>query len=983
MPSFPDHFFTGSYPVVLVAGGAGFIGSHLCEKLLDKNVRVICVDNWLTGVKENISHLRGNSNFFLLEYDIGKPLPKNIKKVDYVVHLAGVEAYLNGEDVSIETLEANSVGTKNLLEFAEEKKARFLLVSTINVFSAKISATDTADYFGPNRVFEGEFSHHEAKRFAEALTSEHGQKHGADVRIVRLTDVYGPRMMLSGNRPLGNLIKQTIYGGPLKIPGGEELTLYPIFIDDVVSGIAKALFSSGTKNKIISLSGPRMSAFALAQTIKSVVENNPQLRSLLRGRAVEIEFTDNDFPQLQVSEEILTAGRDVISWRAETSIEKGLVETFRWFLKNKARVPKEKRETQKSTRGFWENVFQKPKTRLLQVSFKGKLPLVLLLLLVLFWFFFWPFVQAGGAAAQITFSKNSLLSGDTSRAKLWSRSSYSWAKGAEASFIRWGSLPGLKNEAAFLSQKAKILVRAALVAKRASLVADEFKVLMGGVLGSEPFDAQVPADKLALELSALEQDISFLEAEIGGEDLTVNFPFLPAFKISRTFDFSEIKKVIAGVSGILEHASELLGRDGKRTYLVLLQNNMELRPTGGFIGSFALLTFDKGRFIGLEVLDVYTADGQLKGHVEPPKPIREHLGEASWFLRDSNWDPDFPTSAAKAAWFIDKELGQTVNGIIGIDLEFAKELVRYYGPIRLADFNEEVTSENLYEKTQYAVEGEFFPGSRAKKNFLTALARELLGKVLVRDEEISFDKLVPAAKALFSALEGRHMALWVRNQEVMSELRKVGWDGGVRNVRCQDSACIPDYLMVVEANLGVNKANYFLDRSYSLEATVEGEAILHQLTLSYKNRSDGNNWPGGDYKNYLRIFVPREAELVSARLINTESGKGEYLTTEEEVKGDKKSIGILAPVPAGKTRQVVISWKLPLAKIVDEQELVFLWQKQLGTPADPLWFLLRLPQEGKITSTFPASSLTTSSSVGYNTELSEDLLFNIRWQTQP
>ncbi len=219
--NFPQDFFGRSSPIALIAGGAGFIGSHVCEALLLKGVGVICLDNWRTGVEENIKHLKEYPNFFLLEQDIAgiaEKIPEGIERLDYVLHLAGIEAYLNGEDVSIETLEANSIGSKSLLDLARKHSARFLLASTINVFFAK--------------------------RFAEALTSEYGQKKGVNVRIVRLGDVYGPRMMLSSGNAIAKLIKEVLYKRDLVIP--QEAFVFPVYIDDVVEGTVKALLSSGT-----------------------------------------------------------------------------------------------------------------------------------------------------------------------------------------------------------------------------------------------------------------------------------------------------------------------------------------------------------------------------------------------------------------------------------------------------------------------------------------------------------------------------------------------------------------------------------------------------------------------------------------------------------------------------------------------------------------------------------------------------------------
>lgn len=980
-------FFKGSIPIAIVAGGAGFIGSHLCEKLLEKQVKVLCIDNWLTGVKENVSHLFENERFAFLEQDINEDFTDEIERADYVIHLAGVEAYLNGEDISIETLEANSVGTKNLLEFAKKKKARFLLVSTINVFSANISQDSVDFYFGKGREAEGEFSQHEAKRFAEALTTEYGQKEGVDVRVVRISEVYGPRMMLSSGRIFAQLVKEAVYGGPLLVPGGEELILYPAYVEDVVHGIEKTLFSSGTKNKIVSLAGPKVSAFTLAQNIQSVAKNNPQLSGI---GDLEIQFKDTEFPQIEINEEVLSTGRDVISWTPKTTLEEGLSKTLVWLLGHKSRVPKAEEEKmkkkEKAGRSFWGDILQKSST----VTIPGfpqlpggarKVSLLLLAVLVTLIPFILPFFQVGIGLAQLALGKNAILANKTEQGEFWAKSAHAWLKGGESSFIWWSRIPGLGNESQELATKVNALSQVALIEKSAAVASREASTLFEGILGGEPFDPQQAADRLALEFSVLDRNLAFLEALLGPEDRVLDLPFFPAVKLSESIDFISARNAIAAFSKILPHTSELLGRESKKTYLFLFQNNMELRPTGGFIGSFALVTFDKGRLINIEVQDVYTADGQLKGHVEPPEPIKRHLNEAAWFLRDSNWSPDFVTTARRAAWFIDKELGQQVYGVIGLDLELAKELTRAYGPLSLPDFNEQITANNLYEKTQYAVEGNFFPGSRAKKDFLTALSRALLNEIFAAAEKGEQKNLLPAAKAMLAALEGRHMAIWMDNPEVSSALQRVAWDGSLKTPRCRtEASCIADYMMTVDANLGVNKANYFLERSYSMELAVEKDSLVHQLTISYKNNSEPGGWPGGDYRNYLRVFAPQNADLSFARITNPQTGEQERLEVDEESeRREKKSFGTLAVVPAKESRQVTFVWTTPVAKIVGSQELIFLWQKQMGTPDDSIWLRFNL-SNGSNVEAYPAPSLTAPTNVAYNTELGRDLLFNIKWQ---
>jgi hypothetical protein len=141
----------------------------------------------------------------------------------------------------------------------------------------------------------------------------------------------------------------------------------------------------------------------------------------------------------------------------------------------------------------------------------------------------------------------------------------------------------------------------------------------------------------------------------------------------------------------------------------LFQNESELRPTGGFIGSYGLLTFKSGKLISFEIKDIYEADGQLQGHVEPPWEIKNYLNEANWYMRDANWKADFVKTSADIQWFLGKEMNQKVDGVIGIDLAVAKSILGVIGEVYVPDFNEKINSNNLYEQAEYYAETKFFP----------------------------------------------------------------------------------------------------------------------------------------------------------------------------------------------------------------------------------------------------------------------------------
>jgi nucleoside-diphosphate-sugar epimerase len=177
-------------PTILVAGGAGFIGSHLCESLLNKGGRVVVLDNFNTGKEIHVNHLLQNPNFALFNTDINRGIPREIESVDYIFHFAGLEEYLYDKNlINLESLLTNSFGTKNLLDLALRSNAKFLLASSIDVYEGRMSQLDIQSYFGKSSFDENKYSMTEAKRFAEALVWEYQKNHDVDVRIARLPEV--------------------------------------------------------------------------------------------------------------------------------------------------------------------------------------------------------------------------------------------------------------------------------------------------------------------------------------------------------------------------------------------------------------------------------------------------------------------------------------------------------------------------------------------------------------------------------------------------------------------------------------------------------------------------------------------------------------------------------------------------------------------------------------------------------------------------
>ncbi len=405
------------------------------------------------------------------------------------------------------------------------------------------------------------------------------------------------------------------------------------------------------------------------------------------------------------------------------------------------------------------------------------------------------------------------------------------------------------------------------------------------------------------------------------------------------------------------------GRE-KKKYLILFQNNMELRSGGGFIGSYGILNLNKGKIENFSIHDVYEADGQLKGHIEPPYPIRRYLPSVHWYLRDSNFDVDFPSAASSAAFFLFQETGQTVDGVIGADVSFIKNLVSALGQIYVPQYKETVTSDNFFTLTETHSEKNFFPSSTQKKDFLTFLYKAINDKIF-SEKKLPY---IPILKSIGESVLEKHLLFAFANPQVQKTLTANGLSSSIWDQRTQGNASINDFVGISEANLGVNKANYFIGRSVSYSVLLkEDGTILSKLSLSLKN--DSTKWPGGDYKNYIRFILPKDALLngvtidgSSQKIVNAVTDPLIYeaknfvppagLEVDSTNEINKTIYGFLVPVPSGKLRKIDIEYSLP-QKIFPDAPLVsydLKLFKQPGTEDYPINFIFSYPSAFKILS---------------------------------
>lgn len=448
---------------------------------------------------------------------------------------------------------------------------------------------------------------------------------------------------------------------------------------------------------------------------------------------------------------------------------------------------------------------------------------------------------------------------------------------------------------------------------------------------------------------------------------------LPFIK-NKNDDLNTLADGLEDAAKISAHLDSLLGQGGKATYIVFFYNNMELRPGGGFLGSLALVTLDKYSLKEFTVFDVYDADGQLKFHVSPPSPISRYLKQPHYYLRDSAFTPDFPQNVQAARFFLKEELGiNDFDGALGLTTTGMSQLLEAFAPIHLPDFDTIVNNDNFYLLAQSHAEGSYFPGSKRKKGFLSALSRQLFLKLSEAD-------MAQLAKTLRQNLDEKQLVIWTENEKVENELSRLRWGGTLISPLCvvKNFSCLVNHLFPVDANLGVNKANIFVERKikHHLKLTTDGK-FINKVDFVFKNNSPKDTFPGGDYLNYFQLYLPADAGNISVKVNNKDAQSYDLKSS-----GEYKVIGLPISIKATQSSTLTIGYEnndlAPSGRFLYQ----LMVQKQIGLVNTDYSLRVDLPNNSVlIDSNFEPVAKTGL--VIYNTMLTKDKLFLFEIERSP
>jgi len=360
--------------------------------------------------------------------------------------------------------------------------------------------------------------------------------------------------------------------------------------------------------------------------------------------------------------------------------------------------------------------------------------------------------------------------------------------------------------------------------------------------------------------------------------------------------------------------AEIFSSKEEQKFLLLFQNNLEIRPGGGFLGSFGILKVKDGKITSVEVHDTNVFDTRINSNIPPPYPMGDMLNIKDWELRDSNWSADFPVNAEKAEYFYHLEGGEeNFNGAVAISTEVLTTFLAVLGPVTLPGYPGEYNSENAIVKLEYQVE-KGYKEQEIEKGKRKYIMKDLAFELMRRAESASWEKKKALLEVLEKHLNRKDIMVYFKNPTWQNRITLLNWDGQV------EQKTPGDYLMIIDANLGALKSDAHIKRSFVYQIDFSSGAPKATLKIKYDHTARSRDWMTTHYNNYLRVYVPQDSWL------DTADGVGEKDFSDEL---GRQVFGFLVYVRIGEEKEVVLNYSLP--KEITEENYELLIQKQSGT----------------------------------------------------
>lgn len=928
-------------PVAFVVGAAGFIGSHLVDKLLEKRIQVVGVDDLSTGLRGNLEEAIKNKNFHFLNQSGEEIIPFGFPRLDYAFFtITGDSSFSSFQDTF-----------DNFLEICKKFNPKIILVSTIDLYDSKNNKNKNLN-------------------LAEQKLAKLSSKIKTNARILRLSTIYGPRMNFRDDDPITRLIRSTISGGFQKESMPLDFTTRALFIDDAVNLLIKAVMHGSTAQKIYD--GALLNPIKVTE-IKQILLD--PIWHETRG------FEPTQLPPWSTPNLIKTEKE--LSWKVKTPIVSALKHTICYFkerpdfklpdvedkedIYSNESAPKiinslkteqpEGRDTEIQIRKL--NLFGINFDLFRNLFYKIKKNLIVTIGFVLIGYtLIYP-------AYNITFGlfaingylnsiNQSIENGGLDRAGEEAKQARKTAENLNNEIKVWDffdSIPVLKDQIQTFNQTVNILTDLTKSMEHITVGLEAFDKSMRVVSGEKDEDLVLLLNTSYWEMAQAEKTLNNLNGVLSNQDFIDLFPdFLKAklsdltTKVDSSYELSKQFRIVTSFM------PQLLSVDDKKTYLLLLQNNSSLRPGGGKLTSYAEILLDRGTIKTLNSGTIDTLDRKLTDVVKTTEEIKNDTGEASRKLKNSNMEADGPSNSQLAAWFYYKETGIKVSGVIVLDFTALSLLMN----------NFEVEDASGLEQNLVFTQD---------NNLLQGSLKDLLNKIFF----LSSYNRISFAKTLGQQIKEKHITIYIIDPVIFAYSNSEDWNGAMKRQKTEVKGEKKDFLALSETNITGNNANYYLKREINLESNIdENGGIKHKLTIDYSSGVDG-------YNQRLKIYLPSGSKLNKVLW-----GKEDILKKVTQFSDfGRASYSILLTLQANAQKRLSLEYQDLKPVIFDNNILDYKLQvlKQPGTGKDKFGFTINYPTSLEVTSDM--SDQQVSNNMSFSTDLSEDRDFEIVFQKKP
>lgn len=907
-------------PSSIVFFGGNYLGSKLVEKLLEKESRVIVVDRFDSQKENYYINLRSNPKLLIVNCDIEKGIPNEIASCDYVYFLNHQDYYSPVDKFKIvETTQF----TKNIVNFSLKSQAKVVFVSNVEIRN---------DFFRKTL---------DTQKLIEEIISESEESKNLNFRQIKLPIVYGPRMSFENSGGLIQIIDSYLNKSSISVDDDNNHRNFFLYIDDAVDSIIKAVFSEKTQHQIINVvDKDGFSELEISSILKSI-----------SPRAIEVSYEENNkYLKWEIPEE---KNLFLISFAPKTTLRNGLVKTLSYFgHETNTYSFKPEKLAQDSKVNMLENLKNKNlekqeetpvKTKISYQRYKStsssnkwipktKKDLVFsLLTIALSFVLIFVVLPLGTLYYNLTTVKDSFKNiqqkigeGKLDETKAESENLTNQIDNTYNNLQRFKFIiTTLQTEKDFENYS-----NALLSIKYLSLGINDFAE------GIKPYyqfsqslkdGKEINPNDFNSSVSPLSNSLqNFIKAQSLIENVSIKNNEFENYK-------NKLPKLIKANDMLLasaRDAKELLGFNEPKKILILFQNQAEIRPTGGFIGSYGVVELAKGKIISIRIDDIYNPDGQIdvkRISVAPPEVIKFFLKENKLYIRNANFNSDFPSSAKEINNLFEKATSESFQTVVAIDSSFISKFLEKFGGIYLSTYQEEINSSNFTERAQFHSEVNYQEGVSEKKSFLTTLGSKVLEKFFsLKSEEIG-----TFADSIYELLENKDIQIYTNMPFLSRSLGNLEWDGGLVPTK-------GDYLKIVNSNFGGNKVNYVTQNNYKYEvSSLTRDGILRgKVTLKYQNNAKNNAWPYGNFVNYVKILTPIGAKLTDAKILNSD-GK-EVSILNNVILGSEaiyQTFETSVTIEPGNSKTLIINYDLPEnLKIIKNKNTKYslVWQKQSG-----------------------------------------------------